>query len=339
MPTPAPDPRRWQFKARAFRQALQGTALATHADALVAAVEARGRFLVHGDLPKWRAAVAALSPLESPARFTVEDGEVQVILDEDPDRPPPATATLEQAITALIPWRKGPFRIGDVLIDTEWRSDLKWDRIAPHLSPLDGRTVLDVGCGSGYHLWRMHAAGARLALGIEPGLLFLTQFELLQHYLQNPAVLMLPLTMETLPMNMTAFDTVFSMGVLYHRHDAAAHLRELLGALAPEGELLLETLVLPGDDDTLLELEGRYAGMRNIRELPTVSRVLHWLADTGFSAPRCVSLNITSTDEQRTTPLMPHHSLADVLAPDNPALTREGHPRPHRAAFVAYRNG
>ena len=68
--------------------------------------------------------------------------------------------TLHRHLHALQPWRKGPFSLFGVQIDTEWRSDWKWNRVAPHLSPLAGRRVLDVGCGNGYYGWRMCAAGA-----------------------------------------------------------------------------------------------------------------------------------------------------------------------------------
>ena len=67
---------------------------------------------------------------------------------------------LRSLLMQLKPWRKGPFSLFDAFIDTEWRSDWKWQRLAPHISSLQGRTVLDVGCGSGYHCWRMRGAGA-----------------------------------------------------------------------------------------------------------------------------------------------------------------------------------
>ncbi|HBP78145.1 MAG TPA: tRNA 5-methoxyuridine(34)/uridine 5-oxyacetic acid(34) synthase CmoB, partial [Halomonas sp.] len=68
----------------------------------------------------------------------------------------------------LAPWRKGPFNLGGIEIDTEWRSDWKWQRVAPHLAPLKYRKVLDVGGGSGYHAWRMAGAGAAFVLVIDP---------------------------------------------------------------------------------------------------------------------------------------------------------------------------
>jgi len=66
----------------------------------------------------------------------------------------------------LSPWRKGPFSLYGINVDAEWRSDWKWQRLIPFITNLEGRTVLDVGCNSGYHLWRMIGAGAKLAVGL-----------------------------------------------------------------------------------------------------------------------------------------------------------------------------
>src|SRR5690606_179086 len=124
---------------------------------------------------------------------------------------------VEQALRQLMPWRKGPFRLFGVEVDTEWRSDWKWQRIAPHISSLDGRSVLDVGCGSGYHCWRMWAAGARQVVGIDPTLLYLFQFLVLKRYQLQAPVWYAPVRLEEMPAIGQYFDTVFSMGVLYHR--------------------------------------------------------------------------------------------------------------------------
>ena len=60
---------------------------------------------------------------------------------------------LETQLMELHPWRKGPFNLFGIFIDTEWRSDWKWRRLAKHISPLKGRLVLDIGCGAGLH-WK-----------------------------------------------------------------------------------------------------------------------------------------------------------------------------------------
>ncbi len=43
---------------------------------------------------------------------------------------------LRQCLQTFIPWRKGPFELFGIYIDSEWRSDWKWQRVAPHLSDL-----------------------------------------------------------------------------------------------------------------------------------------------------------------------------------------------------------
>ncbi|CDL42048.1 tRNA (5-methoxyuridine) 34 synthase [Citrobacter freundii] len=177
----------------------------------------------------------------------------------------------------LMPWRKGPYSLYGVNIDTEWRSDWKWDRVLPHLSDLTGRTILDVGCGSGYHMWRMIGAGAHLAVGIDPTQLFLCQFEAVRKLLGNDQrAHLLPLGIEQLPA-LNAFDTVFSMGVLYHRRSPLEHLWQLKDQLVKDGELVLETLVVEGDENTVLVPGDRYAQMRNVYFIPSALALKNWL--------------------------------------------------------------
>lgn len=293
-------------------------------------VLAQEHALKHGLLPKWEAAVAALPPLAD-ATLSIDDGVVSINAAADCE----TTQQLRDALLDLIPWRKGPFKFASQLIDTEWRSDWKWDRIESHLAPLDGRVVLDVGCGNGYHLWRMRKAGARQVLGIDPSLLYLMQFNAVQQYANDSAVQFLPLKMEALPPKMAVFDTLFSMGVLYHRRDPVGHLIQLQEAMKPGGQLVLETLIVPGNENSTLRLNSRYANMRNVYELPTMTRLQNWMRDAGFSAMRTVSVNTTSRSEQRSTDWMPSHSLADALDPNDSSRTIEGHPRPLRAVVLA----
>lgn len=320
------------FSTDALHAQLTDTALAPWAETLGQAVLAQGHALKHGHLPGWESAVANLPACED-ARGRIRDGVVTIEGSFSAADEPLLLRSLE----ALIPWRKGPFQFGPHAIDTEWRSDWKWDRIAPHLPSMDGQVVLDVGCGNGYHLWRMREAGAAQVLGIDPSLLYLKQFEAVQHYLRDPAVALLPLPMEALPESMGVFDTVFSMGVLYHRRDPMSHLSELRQALKPGGLLVLETLITPEQDDSSLRLTDRYANMRNIYELPSQKRLEHWVGEAGFSDIATVSVNTTSRSEQRSTRWMPSHSLAQALHPEHNNLTIEGHPRPLRATLLGRR--
>jgi len=285
-----------------------------------------------GNLPRWENAVDNLPPL-SPLTFDFNTGSVRI--GTPADITGGELAQLTEGLRELHPWRKGPFDLFGLHLSTEWRSDWKWGRVSPHITPLKGRTVLDVGCGNGYHCWRMHGEGARLVLGIDPNPHLLAQFHVFKRYTENRAVHLLPLRSEDLPKNLETFDTVFSMGVLYHRRSPFDHLLELKSALRPGGELILETLVIPGEAHEVLVPRDRYARMRNVWFLPSAPELERWLERAGFRNVRTVDVNQTSTQEQRTTPWMTYQSLADFLDPTDPDRTVEGYPAPTRAVVVA----
>lgn len=288
--------------------------------------------LRHADLPRWRAAVGAL-PAAQPSRVVLDADTVAI--GSPGDLNAAQCLALASALRVLHPWRKGPFNFFGTLIDTEWRSDWKWQRIAAHLAPLAGRRVLDVGCGSGYHLWRMRGAGAAFVLGIDPALLGFAQFAAAKRYLGQEPVYFAPAKLEELPPGSATFDTVFSMGVIYHRRDPLAHLAELLATLRPGGELVLETLVIEGDAQAVLHPQGRYAQMRNVFAIPSPDMLAGWLRSVGCCDVRVVDINRTSCAEQRRTDWMTYQSLADFLDANNPLRTVEGHPAPIRAVVLA----
>jgi len=282
--------------------------------------------LKHGDLPRWTAALEALPTIYGAAQLGQEVGLETV--------PSDTIDALTAALRGLMPWRKGPFRFGPVLVDTEWRSDLKWERIQPALA-LDGHRVLDVGSGSGYHLWRMLEAGASEVLGIDPSVLFHCQFAAVKELLRDNRAASLPLTLEQFDPGLLRFDTVFSMGVLYHRKDPIVHLDKLKSMLAPEGQLLLETLVVEGDSNTCLVPPDRYARMNNVWFLPSVAHLTRWLMRVGFTSVEVVDVSTTTTSEQRQTEWMQFESFEFAIDPANPSQTVEGLPRPQRAALLA----
>ena len=286
----------------------------------------------YGDLHRWQDALSALPEL-SPISKTVNASRVGASGDITTGE----REQLREALQGLHPWRKGPFELFDIHIDTEWRSDWKWERLKNHIAPLAGRTVLDVGCGSGYHCWRMRGAGAELVVGIDPTPLFVVQYFALQHYLHAPAVAVLPMGIEALPKKLAAFDTIFSMGILYHRRSPFDHLLQLRDALVSGGELVLETLVIDGQLGECLVPEGRYSKMGNVWFLPSTATLASWLKKVGFCNIRVIDVAPTSTDEQRRTDWMRFHSLAEFLDPENPTLTSEGHPAPKRAVVLANR--
>ena len=311
--------------------ACKDTPLERWADSLPAAIDAGLCEKRHGDLPGWRKCLEQLPAVEA----SEIELQTQVRIGAPGDCDPDTQASIRSSLEGLIPWRKGPYHVHGTHIDTEWHSDWKWDRVLPHLAPLKDRLILDVGCGNGYHCWRMYGEGAKRVIGIDPSPRFVVQFYCMKHFIGPAPVDVLPLGIEALPPNLQAFDTVFSMGVFYHRRSPMDHLRELKAALKPGGQLVLETLVIEGGLGEVLVPEGRYAMMNNVWFLPTAETLVSWMKKCGLRNPRVVDISRTTTDEQRATEWMKFHSLSDFLDPQDSTKTAEGHPAPIRAVIVA----
>ena len=289
---------------------LEALGLASWEKTILPIVNERLADSAHGNLAGWKAVLDKL-PAGNPC--------------------PQDIGSLRALLMQLIPWRKGPFQVHGFTIDAEWQSDLKWARLIDHIEPLAGRRVLDVGAGNGWYCLQMRKAGAEIVIGIDPTVLFVVQFEAIRKICDSRHTHVLPLKLEDLPKETHAFDTTFSMRVLYHRRDPLAHLAELRETLRAGGELVLETLVFPGDDLRVHEPEDRYARMRNVWHLPTIPALQGWLRDAGFERLRVIDVSTTTPAEQRRTEWMPFESLAQALDADNPDLTVEGLPAPTRA--------
>ena len=285
----------------------------------------------HGDYAKWSKIVDFLPNLhadEIDLKSTVKSDRTSSLSEGEKQR-------IIHHLKQLMPWRKGPYHLFGIHVDCEWRSDFKWDRVLPHLAPLQGRTILDVGCGSGYHMWRMVGEGAKMVVGIDPTELFLCQFEAVRKLLNNDRrANLIPLGIEQMQ-PLAAFDTVFSMGVLYHRKSPLDHLSQLKNQLVKGGELVLETLVVDGDVNTVLVPADRYAKMKNVYFIPSVAALINWLEKVGFTNVRCVDVATTTLEEQRKTDWLENESLIDFLDPNNHSKTIEGYQAPKRAVILA----
>ncbi len=285
----------------------------------------------HGDYAKWAKLIDFLPHLEADhieLKSAVRSERICPLSDGQKQR---ITYLLKQ----LMPWRKGPYDLHGIYIDCEWRSDFKWQRVLPHLAPLQDRLILDVGCGSGYHMWRMLGEGAQMVVGIDPTELFLCQFEAVRKLLNDDRrANLIPLGIEQMQ-PLGVFDTVFSMGVLYHRKSPLDHLSQLKSQLRKGGELVLETLVVDGDVNTVLVPADRYAKMKNVYFIPSVDCLINWLQKTGLNNVRCVDVALTSLQEQRKTEWLENESLIDFLNPQDHDKTIEGYPAPKRAVILA----
>ncbi len=313
--------------------ALEGSSLEKWLERLPKMVSDKLHPSQHGDLTRW---LAALDNLPVKANNPIDFNSTAIRIGSASDYDKERRNRLESALRELHPWRKGPFDLHGIQIDTEWRSDWKWERLRKEIQPLKNRVVLDIGCGNGYHCWRMLGEGAKRVIGIDPTLLSVMQFHAVKKLAGNNLPIdLLPLGIEALPAKLETFDSVFSMGVFYHRRSPIDHLYELADCLRPGGELILETLVIEGEKGEALLPEGRYAKMRNVWFIPSCATLENWLKRCGYKDIKLIDVSPTTTEEQRSTDWMNFHSLGNFLDPENQNLTCEGHPAPIRAIFSA----
>jgi tRNA (mo5U34)-methyltransferase len=241
----------------------------------------------------------------------------------------------------LIPWKKGPFKLFGTEIDGEWRSDFKWERLKPDLPKLEGQKILDIGCHNGYFMFRMLEQNPEYVLGIDPVVRTWSQYNFLQHFLQEKKLEYELFGVEHLPYFKQFFDVIFSMGILYHHRNPIQQLIEMRESLRPGGELVLETIAINTEGSYALFPEGRYAQMPNVWFLPTKDCLYNWLKRSRFENIEILHMVPTTPQEQRWTPWCPPgaQSLKDFLDPDDFTLTKEGHPAPYRISLRASKKG
>ncbi|MCW8800436.1 MAG: tRNA 5-methoxyuridine(34)/uridine 5-oxyacetic acid(34) synthase CmoB [Desulfobacter sp.] len=278
------------------------------------------------DLPEICSHKVDLSP--DPAYRAVSIGQADQLLPDEKER-------LYNGLVNLSPWRKGPFDFFGVLVDSEWQSWMKWERLVPHLPNLKHKKILDIGSSNGYYMFKMAASDPMFILGLEPQSAFYYQYCAAQKYLNLKNVFCLPATYNELPVMNRFFDLVLCMGILYHRKSPVKMLRQIHDSLVPGGQVVVENLVIKGENNYCLFPSDRYAKMRNVFFIPDLSAMEAWLTRAGFSDIRCVDITDTTLEEQRKTQWIQTESLEDFLDPEDPSKTVEGYPAPVRAIYTA----
>ncbi len=286
----------------------------------------------HGDYQKWLSAIKKL-PDVSISTFDLDSDSIQIGTESDCTEE--QLINIEEQLKILMPWRKGPFNVFGINIDSEWRSNLKWNRLKEHIQPLDNKLVLDIGCGNGYYGWRMLGNNAKYVVGMDPTLLFSMQFSAIKKYMPESNINIIPFGIQALPDIQLNFDTVFSMGVIYHRRNPVEHMNQIMRCLNSGGELVLETLIIESEDCESLHPDGRYSKMNNVWFIPSCSLLLKWAEDAGFKNARIIDVTKTTIEEQRKTDWMAFESLNDFLDKGDRNKTIEGLPAPCRAILLA----
>ncbi len=240
---------------------------------------------------------------------------------------------IKDVALSLKPWRKGPFKIDELFIDSEWQSFFKYNLLKPYIN-IKGKVVGDIGCNNGYYMFRMLKENPAKIIGFDPSPLFKTQFDFINYFVKSDIVYEL-LGVEHLDIYDVKFDTIFCLGVLYHRSDPISTLKSLKKALNKDGELFLDTFMIDGDEEICLTPKQRYSKIPNIFFIPTINALKNWCFRAGFSAVEVLEIKKTNLDEQRKTNWIDGESLGEFLDEDNPELTVEGYPAPKRVYIKA----
>ena len=240
---------------------------------------------------------------------------------------------LEENAKVLIPWRKGPFRLCGLDIDSEWQSNSKYNLLKPHFN-LENKIVADVGCNNGYYMFRMLEDNPKHIVGFDPSPIFNTQFDIVNHFIKSDIKYEL-LGVEHLEFYEHKFDMIFMLGVLYHRSDPIASLKSLYRALNKDGEIIVDSFMIDGDDEVALCPESRYAMIPNVYFLPTVNCFKNWMKRAGFVDIELIEITTTDDKEQRVTNWTFEQSLTNFLDPNDSSKTVEGYPAPKRAYLKA----
>jgi tRNA (mo5U34)-methyltransferase len=241
---------------------------------------------------------------------------------------------IREDLRAFMPWRKGPFSIFGIDIDAEWRSERKWQRLLPVLPDLQNKVIADIGCNNGYYMFRMAPFQPRLVLGLEPTVQHYSCFNGLNGMAGFSNLHIDLLGVEHLSLFPSCFDVIFLLGIIYHRSSPVDVLRDVHEALRPGGTLILESQAIPGNEPVALFPEKTYAKVPGTYFVPTGTCLRHWMQRAGFADAELFCSHPMSSTEQRKTDWMIFESYSDFLRPDNPALTVEGYPAPHRVFLL-----
>ncbi len=293
--------------------------------------EERRKWLTWKNIVPYQKAIKALPAYDNLEVKFGDRVEIQIADLSEPDM-----VQIEQTARLMLPWRKGPFQINDLFIDSEWQSQIKYNLLKPHFD-LKDKIVGDIGCNNGYYLFRMLTHKPKKLIGFDPSAIYYSQFQFIDHFIQSEIVYEL-LGVEHVEFYEHKFDVLFCLGVLYHRADPVGMLKSLFKGLNKGGELILDTFMIDGEEEICLTPKERYSKIPNIYFVPTINALKNWCYRAGFEMVEVLETMVTESNEQRKTEWIETQSLEDFLDPNDPGKTVEGYPAPKRVYIKAIKS-
>lgn len=229
----------------------------------------------------------------------------------------------------LKPWRKGPFKIDDLFIDTEWQSFIKFNILKPFMNEISQKCVADIGCNNGYYMFKMLEFNPTKLIGFDPSIKYRLQFEFINALAKTPIKYEL-LGVEDLPNYTLKFDVIFCLGVIYHRSDPVKMLKDLKAGLNKNGVVFLDTMYIEDEREIALVPHKTYSKIPNIYFIPSISALKNWCERAGFKEFEVLATKKTDENEQRKTEWIDSFSLENFLNPKDKNLTIEGYEAPKR---------
>jgi tRNA (mo5U34)-methyltransferase len=293
--------------------------------------EERKKWLTWKNIIPYQEAIKALKPYENVEVKLGDKVEVQIpnLSEEDAQQ-------IKETALLMKPWRKGPFQINDLFIDSEWQSQIKYNLLEPYFD-IKGKVVGDIGCNNGYYLFRMLTQEPKKLIGFDPSAIYYSQFQFMNHFIKSDIRYEM-LGVEHVEFYEHKFDTLFCLGVLYHRSDPVAMLKSLFKGLNKGGELILDTFMIDGEGEMCLTPRDRYSKIPNIYFVPTVNALKNWCYRAGFETVEVLEIMKTEANEQRKTEWIDTQSLEDFLDPNDDNKTVEGYPAPKRVYIKAIKS-
>ncbi|MDD6055775.1 MAG: tRNA 5-methoxyuridine(34)/uridine 5-oxyacetic acid(34) synthase CmoB [Helicobacteraceae bacterium] len=236
---------------------------------------------------------------------------------------------------ALIPWRKGPFKINSLEINSEWNSYIKYNLLESHLE-IENKIIGDIGCNNGYYMFKMLEKNPAKILGFDPMPLCYLQFLFLDFFIKDKRIIFELLGIEELSFFQNYFDVLLCLGILYHRKSPLDSIKLIYNGLKKGGFAIFDCLIIDGDTETALCPKERYAKMPNVYFIPTLTTFKNWLYANGFKDIVHITTLKTAFSEQRKTAWSSGESLENFLDSSG-EKTIEGYPAPKRAYLKAYK--